>query len=168
MRLVWPEPPSSEEVLLHARLSTADGRHFDATHTVAIAPSAESRSPGGFPTPDIVQPVNYNSRMAPDPAIDPNPFDVRSETVTPLEDVLEMTEQPDDTRPARPGIEPLFNGDGAGTPESDVNAEAHAAGESAAEGTDASSAAESQKPRPFPEGLRTSDVWTDETIPRLR
>lgn len=167
LRLVWPEPPSAEKVLLHARLSTADGRHFDATHTIAISPPAGDRSPGNFPAPDIVRPVNYNTRTAPPDPIDPNPFDARSDTVTPLEDVIEMKEQPGDTRPERPGIEPLFNGDDPGT--ADRNGEAAAASGPAAEETETNSDVDdSQKPRPFPDGLRTSDVWTDETIPRLR
>ena len=42
-RLPWPSPPRHETLVLHARMTTTDGRTFDATETVKIdLPSSEA------------------------------------------------------------------------------------------------------------------------------
>lgn len=37
-RLPWQQPPASSQVVLHARLKTADGRQFDTSSTIEVTP----------------------------------------------------------------------------------------------------------------------------------
>jgi hypothetical protein len=43
-RLEWPTPPRHETLVVHARLTTSDGRVFDATETVKIVPPSAERT----------------------------------------------------------------------------------------------------------------------------
>lgn len=51
-RLPWQRPPSSEEVLVHAKLTTPDGRQFDATRKFKVTVPA-----GGIAEPPRVLPM---------------------------------------------------------------------------------------------------------------
>ncbi|MEX0700752.1 MAG: hypothetical protein WD069_01515 [Planctomycetales bacterium] len=61
-RLPWQEVPASPKLLLHARLVTADGRQFDATHTVSIRPPATE------PAREVVHAVEEDPPPAAAPA----------------------------------------------------------------------------------------------------
>ena len=69
-RLPWNVPPSHGRLIVHARLSTADGRRFDATETVQVkppAPPAEGTPPA--PLPETAAPPT----MVPTPPTIPPP-----------------------------------------------------------------------------------------------
>lgn len=171
LRVAWPEPPQAEQVLLHARLSTADGRHFDATHTIAIHPAGNhDDSPGTFPTPEVVRPVTFDSTSpSPGEESELHRLPVWSDSVTPLEDFLDMGDHSDDSRQPRPDDEPLLHiEEGAAVEDPAALDSDSAASPAADDGPADADSTGARDPRPFPEGLRTSDVWTDETIPRLR
>jgi len=45
VNLKWQQIPESSELLLHARLTTTDGRQFDTSSSVRVAPSASQMDP---------------------------------------------------------------------------------------------------------------------------
>ena len=153
----WQRPPS-KELLLYARLTTADGRQFDATQSVKVK-LAEAEPPRRMATPDAVRPVTGGR--------DPGPWgdDSRASGAgvrsAGLERVLEMNNE----RPKRPETEPVHFEEAAATPQ--PSADAFTSARKPAIDAEAATPPPEQ-PRPFPEGLQTSDVWTDETIPFRR
>ena len=150
----WHQPPASEELLLHARLSTADGRQFDATHTVRVQTAGGGDSPRRLAPPAEARPVG----MRPDAT----PLDAKPDSVpgggtailpVGLESMLESVRD----REARP-----LTGDA-----SDDGSELLPPLLDEGSG-DAGAPPPAGTPRPFPPVLETSDAWTGETIPYLR
>jgi cell division protein FtsB len=139
----WERPPQSQELLLHARLTTADGRQFDATHTIRVQTAAAGASPRELVPPVEARPVGVR------------PGD------SPWDDVPVLIGERDS--PIRPvGLESIVR------PASGSEELLPPLLESVGEGEEAKPPESSAAPRPFPAGLRTSDVWTDETIPVVR
>ena len=170
LRLVWPQPPEAEEILLHARLSTGDGRHFDASHTIAIVPLQEASAPSDFPTPEVIRPVSFQSESPPtDSRVDARQFPAWNDPVPSPEDISHMVDH-ESARQPRPDHKPVLTTDDA----REIDPEDSEAQEPVPDTTTGSPDAtspppgSSEQPRAFPDGLRTSDVWTDATIPRLR
>jgi hypothetical protein len=151
----WRAPPSSEELLLHARLSTADGRQFDTTHKVRVQTAAVGESPRRLAPPAEARPVKSPSGATAEDT-ERNSVSGSGTAVLPvgLESMLESVRE----RAVRPPtgdasleesnelLPPLQGGSGG------ESIEPPAAG----------------APRPFPPVVETSDVWTEETIPYLR
>jgi hypothetical protein len=139
----WDRPPQSEDLLLHARLMTADGRQFDATHTIRVQTAAAGSSPRELTPPPEARPVGTKPGDSSwdDVSV---PIGERDSLVRPvgLESIVRPVDGSADLLP------PLI--------------------ESVGDGVEAKPPASSSSPRPFPTGLRTSDVWTDETIPVVR
>ncbi len=155
--LPWQEVPSNKELLVHARLRTADGRQFDTNSPLKVSLAANS-APGLLPLPQV-QPVKHESERKIDrtihtadqqlpeaPVKRPVPF------YEDVEPVVTPRPFPGDEMPKKP---------------------------SPATSTDTSPAATRLSlPSPPPmkqqpghaslDGVETSDNWTDETIPRLR
>lgn len=136
----WDQPPQSEELLVHARLTTADGRQFDATHKIRVQTGGAGPSPRELTPPLEARPVGRIRADSPwDDAAGPigeGPVGVRP---VGLESIVRPREDSAELLP--PLIESAVDGNSPVSPEG---------------------------PRPFPTGLRTSDVWTEETIPYLR
>jgi len=152
----WQQSPASDELLLHARLSTADGRQFDATHTIHVQPAEGAESPRRLATPLEARPVGMrtsarsrDSRAAAVPdggtAIQPVGLESMLESVH----EREVRPLPEDAAEENSDLLPPLVEESPGPGE-------------------AGAAAPAGAPRPFPAALETSDVWTDETIPRLR
>lgn len=160
LEVPWTGQPGAEKIILHARLSTADGRQFDATHTVKLKPEAAAStaksSPGTRaqpPAPGVpgkatltnalheeFQPVS--TERVPRPASTP----LASEPIPSV-----PSPSPDAFTPPESGAPRAANsGDGADAPSTEAKPQ------------------DADQPRPFPDGLKTSDVWTDATIPFLR
>lgn len=139
----WEHPPQSEELLLHARFTTADGRQFDATHKVRVQTAGSGSSPRQLTPPLEARPVGLRRAGSPWEN-DAVPSGKGGPTVRPvgLESIVTPQEDSADLLP------PLI--------------------ESLADGADEDPSVAPEGPRPFPTGMRTSDVWTDETIPYLR
>jgi hypothetical protein len=150
----WQQPPA-EELMLHARLTTADGRHFDATHAVKVE-LADRIPPRTLEMPAGVKPVTHNERAG--SPWDELPGDAGVRTAG-LEETLEMS----DHRVPRPDGQPAFDEAHPPTPQpaDDAFTTVHKPAAVA-------SKPDAGAPRPFPEGLQTSDVFTDETIPYRR
>lgn len=49
LNLPWQESPRVPKVLVHGRLTTVDGRQFDATQTISIEPASPTAAPGRTP-----------------------------------------------------------------------------------------------------------------------
>lgn len=90
-QLPWKEPPLSHQVTLHARLTTTDGRQFDATQELKVTPptrlalgESEPLRSTDFPklrttTPEPSAPGNRSLR----PATTPRPASARPRAVPP-------------------------------------------------------------------------------------
>jgi hypothetical protein len=150
----WQQPPA-EELMLHARLTTADGRHFDATHPVKVELPGQA-PPRTLEKPSGVRPVSHNDRAG--SPWDDLPDDPSVRTAG-LEETLEMSERgvprPDDELP--------LNGETPAAPQPSDDAFTTVRKPAAIPAKPDTTA-----PHPFPEGLQTSDVFTDETIPYRR
>jgi hypothetical protein len=151
----WQQPPASDELLLHARLSTADGRQFDATHTIRVQTAGGGDSPRRLAPPAEARPVGMRSEDSPlhtEPVAVPG----GGTAVLPvgLESMLESVRD----REVRP-----LSGDARLEESNELLPPLQEAG-----GEDAGEPPPAGAPRPFPPVLETSDAWTDETIPRLR
>lgn len=141
--LPWQEAPSNKELLVHVRLRTSDGRQFDTSSPLKVAPPA-SATPGLISVPQA-QPVKHETEKTINreiltadqqlqPVARPVPF---------YDDV-----EPDTARPFPGADKPL-----------------------AGEKTPAQPPVRPAPPKPGRatlDGVETSDNWTDETIPRLR
>jgi hypothetical protein len=142
--LPWPEPPRSEELLLHGRLVTADGRQFDASHTIKIKPALAAAPPRKLEAPEITRPIGRSATPA-------------GSSTGAVADDIKRPPRPDEAiarakQAESPDGAPAWARETAGSDERGAAAGIRRAG-----------------PRPIPpDGLRTSDNWTDETIPRLR
>lgn len=160
LEVPWQRPPSPE-LLLHARLTTADGRQFDATQAVKVK-VAQSEPPRKMAAPTAARPVS--DRRSSGPWADEPPAGAAGRaTIQPagLEEVLEMNSE----RPRRPTAEPVHFEEQPATPQ--PSDEAFTSVRKPAADADATEPQQGQA-RPFPEGLQTSDVFTDETIPYRR
>lgn len=130
----WKVPPQGTRVLLTARLTTTDGRVFEATHTMAVESRPENHivppgpinaaaSSGALPiSADVPDETQEGTRRVPDP--EPWEFEMKPATRKLPEATPKAAESPALPPPSRPA--------------------------------------------PFPSGTRTSDNWTDETIPVVR
>ena len=155
LKLPWDEPPPSGELIVHARLTTADGRQFDATHTIEVENGPLTDRPLQLSPPSTARPVSQGERgAAPLNRIGDRPAGTASE-----QEILQMSF----SREERPRAEPVTPDEVGETPpvptETDADDDARK-GESDQE--------DAGQPPPFPEGLQTSDNFTDETIPYLR
>jgi len=142
----WQSPPVGSKVLLVARLTTLDGRVFEATHTIPVEPvSDRPGAPQILPQQaqaNAIEPASFNApaqvRRVPDPQ--EWEFEIRpaaKKASRPEGEIPEVV-QPQ-ASPKTPAILP--------------------------------SAAASPLPRsapPFPDGTRTSDNWSEETLPVIR
>lgn len=156
----WQRPPS-EELLLLAKLTTADGRQFDATQPVKVE-LAQSDSPRPIATPAAARPLTERRDAGPWGAEPPPGAAGRAGVQTAgLEQVLDMSND----RPPRPETEPVHFEEAAATPQ--PSADAFTSARKPAVDPEVATQ-QPEQPRPFPEGLQTSDVWTDETIPFRR
>lgn len=158
----WKRPPVGSKILLFARLTTTDGRKFEATQTIPIDPMAspvETTPPQSLPQPakaTAIDQVSFEaptqSRRVPEPEL--WEFETKATATK--------------TRPipaAAPGqIHPL-----EGRPVAEVQGVGESPGEITPDNTaNAGSLPHSGQAPPFPSGVQTSDSWTDETIPVVR
>ncbi|WP_437229519.1 hypothetical protein SH661x_001486 [Planctomicrobium sp. SH661] len=147
MEEAWKTPPIGSKVLLFAKLTTLDGRQFEATHVIPIEPH-----PGGSAPPQSMpQPASANP-------LETVSFEAPSETRrVPEPERWEFQTTPS-SKPQRPA--------------GDLPAKEKATAELPARKPATVELPDSTPPpvdaRPFPDGTRTSDNWTEETIPTLR
>lgn len=153
----WRQPPASEELLLHARLSTADGRQFDAMHTVRVQTAAGGDSPRRLAPPAEARPVGARSGATPGNAKRAAaPGNGTAVLPVGLESMLGSV---------RDGqVRPLTGDEGAEGSDDLLPPLKQETEGSAVPG----GAPPGGTPRPFPPVLETSDAWTNETIPTLR
>lgn len=173
-----PETTSNEKLVLHARLATADGREFDATHTVKLKPAdglagGRPQTGPGFRTAPLVPPAE---------AIGDPPGRA---VITPAAHAETKPMQPE--RKPRPTLEPLARepdsplvpipsedaftppADDTGDPFADAPVDTDETADTPADlPTDGDPPADDAQPRPFPAGPQTSDNFTDETLPFVR
>ncbi|REJ90245.1 MAG: hypothetical protein DWQ34_17675 [Planctomycetota bacterium] len=144
LKLPWSEPPPPGELIVHARLTTPDGRQFDATHTIEIEGDSLRDQPLQLAPPAEARPVSLNGNDS---------GRLRRSAASPqVKEILPMSF----SREERPREEP------------DVRSETDGAGPTTGADEEADKQHSGDQPPPFPEGLQTSDNWTDETIPYLR
>ena len=140
--LPWQEVPANKDLLVHARLRTADGRQFDTNSPLKIVPPT-STTPGLISVPQAL-PVKHETELRVDRQIETADQKIPADPITrpvPFYDDVEPRTTP---RPF-PGAD--------NTPE---------------ELKPSSPAAKQQPGHASLDGIETSDSWTDETIPRLR
>jgi len=172
---------AADKLILHAKLSTADGRAFDATHTVSIkrlvaaaspasgaaaplAPAAEEPSGKAVVTPTAHQETKpVSSDRAPRPTTQPLVQEPASPLVPVPSDDAFTPPPADDSR--NPFADPPAT-DAASTNAPSENPFGTATVRKPAD-VPLQGPVEDQ-PRPFPAGDVTSDNWTDATIPFLR
>lgn len=139
--LPWQQTPASPELIVHARFKTLDGRTFDDTQSVTIQPpSAASQQPPA--PPSISDRRRLNSRVLPASATIP-----AEETDDGWQADVEFNQH---DAPARPNASPPAASSGGGNPFDDAAA------------TDEQNPFLSEVPQ------RTSDAWTEHSIPSLR
>lgn len=154
--LPWQDLPTSKELLVHVRLKTTDGRQFDSSTPLKIAPPAGGQTAKRSSLSNT-QPVKFEALPSGDEQIQP---------------AVDAAAEP---RPARPvpfyeDVEPAktarpFPGDDEQT-EAKANPEPSPAKRPAAP---ISAPEPATKPgRASLDEIETSDNWTDETLPRLR
>ena len=77
LNLPWQESPRVPKVLVHGRLTTVDGRQFDATQTISIEPATQTASPGRTPllgeTRTVPSPYEGEPDLGPRVAEGPQP-----------------------------------------------------------------------------------------------
>lgn len=144
--LPWQQKPQGSKVLLLAKLTTPDGRTFEATHTLSVSPAVGLEPTAPLPlNEEGIEQVKYEKPLAPvapranRPA--PNPYGPGA--APPAWQLPGGSGQ-------QPGHMQLGPRDAAGP----ARPVAPAAG--------------GNGPAPFPSGLRSSDNWTEETIPQWR
>jgi hypothetical protein len=153
--LPWQETPTSKELLVHVRLKTTDGRQFDSSTPIKIAPPTSLTAKRS--SLSNTEPVKFEAPPPGDEQIKP---------------AVDATSEP---RPARPvpfydDVEPAttarpFPGD-ATQPKPMEQSEALPAMPPTAPITAPEPA---KKPgRASLDEIETSDNWTDATLPRLR
>lgn len=161
----WESPPQGARVLLVARLTTTDGRSFETTHTIPVEPGASiAAAPRILPPPaqaSAVEPASFEApaQMKRVPEPEEWQFEIRPaprSPASPRKTAFDVASDP------RPLVQP------SGT-----------AAEMPIEKSAAQPAQPANEARPFPEstnslrpasgsGLKTSDRWTDETLPVVR
>lgn len=153
--LPWQDAPTSKELLVHVRLKTTDGRQFDSSTPLKIAPPAGQTAKRT--SLSNTQPVKFEAPPSGDEQIQP---------------ALDATTEP---RPARPvpfydDVEPAktarpFPGDDTKSTPMERSKVVPAKPP-----TEPVSAPEpAKKPgRASLDEIETSDNWTDATLPRLR
>lgn len=175
-----PNPGPSSKIILHARLATADGRQFDATHTVKLKPATAVANPSAAPTAAplappaadspgraVVTPVVHEeiqpvtAPRQPRPATLPLATEATSPQVpVPADDAFTPPDDTSNPFADPPSAEPAAQGPPTGA----ANGEATVQKPAMATSTDPPA----DQPPPFPDGLQTSDNFTDETLPFLR
>ncbi|WP_437191217.1 hypothetical protein [Planctomicrobium sp. SH527] len=144
----WQRPPNGSQVVLLAKIETIDGRTFEATHSISVTPggtmngntpSRRASQPAGVVPPRQL-PADLDEPAAVRKVPDPEPweFDVKRSAPAGPQGSKESL----DAFPA-PGGTRLVPGNSASNPPSSDGAD------------------------PFG-GLKTSDNFTEETIPLLR
>ena len=146
--LPWQEAPSNKELLVHVRLRTSDGRQFDTSSPLKVAPPANA-TPGLISFPQA-QPVKHETEKT-----------IEREIMTAVQ---QLPEEP----VARPV--PFYDDVEPDTARPFPGADKPTAGEKAPAQLTVPPAAPAKQPlgRATLDGIETSDNWTDETIPRLR
>lgn len=168
-----PETASGEKLILHARLATADGREFDATHTVSVKPG--NRVAGAAPA---TSPARGQLPQAPPAETQPDApgraviSPVAHEEIKPMSKprTPRPTTEPLATQPTSPLV-PIPSDDAFTPPAEDAGdpfADAPADANESVKPAGADPTAKEAGPRPFPSGPKTSDNFTDETIPFVR
>lgn len=153
--LPWQDPPSTKELLVHVRLKTTDGRQFDSSTPIKIAPPKGQMAKRS--SLSNTEPVKFEAPPPGDEQIKP---------------AVEATAEP---RPDRPvpfyeDVEPAttarpFPGDDKKSAPTD-KAEALPAKPPTAP---INAPEPAKKPgRASLDEIETSDNWTDATLPRLR
>jgi hypothetical protein len=164
----WKRPPQGERVVLHARLKVADDRRFEATHTVTVAP-VRSSSPERTAQADTDSADDEDiAPSSPDEeATHPGETEWQDRPVPrpiPLAESLQEV-PPGETENDREFALPQRVDADTGERSTREDSRTETGNE-----TDFSndSARDHPAARPFPDGLRTSDLWTDESIPAWR
>lgn len=140
--LPWKQAPAGKEILLHMKLITADGRELTASHTVKIDPPLQlgsaSATPGLLTVPATAQEAHVSDETQ-------QSVEVPEKKGRPPA-VLDLFEEPVQKTAATAIVPISFEKKSEPvTSESSTNS-----------------------PRPFPEGIKTSDNWTESSIPTLR
>jgi len=147
--LPWLRPPSGNDIILHARLITPDGRQFDTSRTVQVEPPIQlaTQEVAAPPAP----PAAPEDRLVPEPVEIPEEW-LRDSSSLPEGSAVRGEDE--SLNPIPPGPPGRIRLDDNVTP---------------LPGVDRSQKRVQAPPaRPFPAGTPTSDNWTDETIPFLR
>ncbi|SFH55823.1 hypothetical protein SAMN05421753_101158 [Planctomicrobium piriforme] len=134
----WQRAPIGSKVVLLARLTTTDGRRFEATHTISLVPQAgtggEPEKLPSAPAAQAIQPASYEvpeTRKVPDP----EPWEMGTPQALP--------------RPTR-------------------TVEAPSPAPAAVPRKEQPPVVPTKDARPFPGAIKTSDNWTDAEIPAWR
>ena len=136
--LPWEKLPQGKEILLHMKLKTPDGRELTASHTVKITPPTALAIESE--APDLLKvPKAIQQVKSEGKTESPR----RKTRPKPILDTLETSED----RVGRAKIKPI-SFEKKSTPVKVPSSE--------------------ENPRPFPTGIKTSDNWTEATIPVLR
>ena len=138
-------PPSGTKLVLHGRLTTIDGRQFDASHTVSVVSRSGNYSLDGMIPP---QPLADRKPLDEPSGIVPARFAEEGRSSLNINDPTERLVP--DPYADRPASAPLpFPSERPAAPPVDRPV------------------SRSQSP-PFPQATPISDRWTDETIPAWR
>jgi hypothetical protein len=180
----------ADKLILHAKLSTADGRAFDATHTVSIkhggsvVPLAKNTRPGATGSASAAVPLAPAAEEPSGKAIVTPTAHQETKPVS-ADRAPRPTTQPLVQEPASPLV-PIPSDDAFSPPADDSRnpfadppaADASAVNIPASEPFGTATVRKpadmpiqgpiEDQPRPFPAGEVTSDNWTDATIPFLR
>lgn len=141
--LPWEQLPQGKEILLHMRLKTPDGRELTASHTMKIAPPAKlAVAPELLKVAEDVQQVKAEEPAA----AEKSKAQAEKTKIARPKPLLDVTTTADEA-PGRAKILPVSFEKKSNSPNEGLNLE---------------------NPRPFPGGIRTSDNWTEATIPVLR
>jgi hypothetical protein len=168
-RLPWQQSPQTADLLLHGRLTTADGRQFDASQQIQIAVPADAqnvtltRFGPDANDPRQQAPTRLQTLQTPGQKAGTYTTDTDIERISPFDDASRILEvevpDPPPLIPA-PNENPVLEVPKRQTP--------------AQRPSDSFESERMRKPnasidvRPRRPALETSDSWTDATIPRLR
>ncbi len=176
--LPWNELPQGNEVLLHVKMETADGRELTASHTVKIDPPRQlAMAPIAPVAPKL---LNLSGDAKPAEVKVPAP----TESETPTAEAAKPAEatKPEATKEEAPKTNVTAPIPAPSKPERPVpvldlfeEEPEEAPGKATLSPTSSQGAAqieaekvESSLARPFPSGIQTSDNWKESTIPILR